>query len=115
MYYTYMLRCEDGTIYTGLAKELDKRMKEHFSKDERCAKYTKSHSARKLEAAWESCERKAAAKLEYRIKQLSKPQKEQLIREDELNKLLGNKIDCSNYRRLKKEEIESVQEKGREA
>lgn len=109
MYYTYMLRCEDNTIYTGLAKELRKRMKEHFSQDEKCAKYTKSHPAQRLEAAWETMERKSAARLEYQIKQLSKPQKERLVRGEALEYFLGNKVDSSVYRRLEPEEIESVQ------
>ena len=30
MYYIYMLRCEDNSIYTGITKELKRRMKEHF-------------------------------------------------------------------------------------
>ena len=38
MYYTYMLRCSDGSIYTGVAADLEKRMKVHFSQDEECAK-----------------------------------------------------------------------------
>ena len=33
-----MLRCEDNSIYTGIAKDLEKRINEHFSKDEKCAK-----------------------------------------------------------------------------
>jgi len=42
MYYIYMLRCEDNSIYTGIAKDLEHRLNEHFTKDEKCAKYTKS-------------------------------------------------------------------------
>lgn len=40
MYYVYMLRCIDNTIYTGITVDVDRRMKEHFSKNEKCAKYT---------------------------------------------------------------------------
>jgi putative endonuclease len=67
-----MLRCEDNSIYTGITTDLEKRMKEHFSKDKNCAKYTLRHSAKKLEAVWKSENRVLASKLEYHIKRLSK-------------------------------------------
>ena len=54
MYYVYMLRCENDSIYTGIAKDLERRMEEHFSQDEKCAKYTKSHKPKKLEMAWKT-------------------------------------------------------------
>ena len=47
MYYIYMLRCEDNSIYTGITTNLENRMKQHFTK-ENCAKYTYTHTARKL-------------------------------------------------------------------
>ena len=34
MYYTYMLRCKDNSIYTGITTDIERRMREHFSKDE---------------------------------------------------------------------------------
>ena len=33
MYYTYMLRCENNSIYTGITTDVKRRMEEHFSKD----------------------------------------------------------------------------------
>ena len=68
MYYTYMLRCKDESIYTGIAADLERRMEEHFSKDKKCAKYTRTHTAKKLEAAWKTEDRILASKLEYQIK-----------------------------------------------
>ena len=50
MYFSYMLRCTDSSIYTGMTNNIDKRVKEHLSRNE--AKYTKSHQAEKLEAVW---------------------------------------------------------------
>lgn len=98
MYYTYMLRCRDNSIYTGMAENLERRMKEHFSKDERCAKYTLSHDAIKLEIAWGSENRSQASKLEYYIKRLSKTQKENLINNpDYISKYLENKLDYAVY------------------
>ncbi len=99
MYYTYMLRCEDNSIYTGITTDIEHRMKEHFSKIN-CAKYTYTHTAKKLEAVWESENRVSASKLEYHIKKLIKPKKEELIGQNNIEELLNEKIDCSQYKRL---------------
>jgi len=98
MYYIYMLRCEDNSIYTGITTNLEKRMQEHFTKDEKCAKYTKKHTAIRLERAWKSENRVFASKLEYWIKHLSKVQKEELIKNPEkLQEFLSEKIETENY------------------
>lgn len=97
MYYIYMLRCEDNSIYTGITKDIKKRMEEHFSKDKNCAKYTLRHSAKKLEAVWQTKNRALASKLEFRIKHLSKTEKEMLIKVNNLQELLGDKIEVEKY------------------
>ena len=102
MYYTYMLRCTDNSIYTGITSNLERRMEEHFTKNEKCAKYTATHQAKKLEATWESENRVLASKLEYHIKKsLTKKEKEALINDSELlEKFLGTKIEVQNYKRI---------------
>ncbi len=98
MYYTYMIRCKDNSIYTGITTNLEKRMQEHFTKDEKCAKYTKKHTAIRLERAWKSENRAFASKLEYWIKHLSKLQKENLIKNPKkLEEFLSDKIEIENY------------------
>jgi putative endonuclease len=94
-----MLRCKDNSIYTGITTDINRRMKEHFSKGEKCAKYTLNHSATKLESVWQSNSRIFASKLEYHIKTLSKKQKEELITKNNLEDLLGEKIDCNEYKK----------------
>lgn len=102
MYYVYMLRCTNNSIYTGITTDLDRRMEEHFSRNEKCAKYTLHHLAEKLETAWETEDRKLASKLEYHIKKtLSKQQKEQLIQRNNLKELLQNKIEFEKYKKIK--------------
>ena len=98
MYYTYMLRCADNSIYTGMTNDLEKRLEEHVSKSKNGAKYTKSHDVVKLETAWKSKEKSLACKLEYQIKQLSKQQKERLIEGEKLSTFLKVKVDCRRYR-----------------
>ena len=99
MYYIYMLRCEDNSIYTGITIDIDRRMKEHFIKDKKCAKYTLRHNAKKLEKVWKTENRVLASKLEYHIKKLSKLQKEELIKNSNLlQELLGEKIEADKYK-----------------
>lgn len=98
MYYTYMLRCENNSIYTGITTNVERRMQEHFNKDKKGAKYTKSHNPKKLECVWESENKVLASKLEYRIKTLTKAQKEELIQNKDLERYLAEKIECEKYR-----------------
>ncbi len=99
MYYTYMLRCKDNSLYTGITTDLERRLKEHKEKGEKTAKYTLTHNAVKIEIAWESESRILASKLEFHIKTLNKKQKELLIKDpDLLNKFLGDKIQVDLYK-----------------
>ncbi len=99
MYYTYILRCQDNSLYTGITTDLNRRMQEHFSAGEKCAKYTLRHKPEKLEIAWQSENRVLASKLEFHIKKsLSKSQKEELIKTPKnLEKFLGEKIESALY------------------
>lgn len=84
MYYVYIIECEDGSLYTGIAKDFNKRFDLH--KANQGAKYTRSHKAKVLKALWMTDDRSSALKLEYRIKQLKREQKLLLIsNENSLN------------------------------
>lgn len=76
-YYTYLLRCEDGSLYAGITNDLQHRMNAHSAGTG--AKYTKTHRPLRLEAAWQSADRGTASKLEYQLKQLRKEKKEALL------------------------------------
>ena len=78
-YYTYILRCGDGSLYTGITTNLARRFAEHAGQGGRGAKYTTAHPPSHFEAAWKSTDRAAASTLEYRIKALTKSEKEGLI------------------------------------
>lgn len=104
MYYTYMLRCKDNSLYTGITTDLQRRLKEHKEKGEKTAKYTLTHNAIKMEIAWKSENRVLASKLEFQLKKLTKKQKEDLIQNSQLlNKFLGNKIQSELYQKVKEE------------
>lgn len=100
MYYTYMLRCEDNSIYTGYTDDLNKRMKSHFEDGKQHAKYTKTHKPIKVEIAWQTKEKSNACKLEYHIKTLNKKEKEELILNNKLSNYLSGKIDLRRYRKV---------------
>lgn len=78
MYYTYIVRCADNSLYTGIATDLERRMREH--REGTGAKYTASHPVTEICAAWSSENRSNASRLENYIKMLKKHQKECLIR-----------------------------------
>ena len=105
MNYTYMLRCDDNTIYTGYTNDLNKRMKSHFSDDKEHAKYTKTHRPKKLEIAWQTKEKSNACSLEYYIKTLTKSEKEDLIITGKISRYLSGKVDSRHFKKAKIEEI----------
>ena len=79
MYYVYIIRCHDNSLYTGITKDICKRMKEHYYKTKNCAKYTRNRDIISLDALWIAEDRSHASKLEYHIKHLTKQQKEKII------------------------------------
>ena len=98
MFYTYIIRCADNSLYTGINKKKKKRLSVH--QDKKGAKYTKSHEAIKIECAWKSKDKSTASKLEYQIKQLNKNQKERLVDGEKLSTFLSGIVDCRRYRKI---------------
>lgn len=79
MYYVYLIRCHDNSIYTGITNNIEKRMYAHIHKLKEAAAYTKSREVVSLELLFEEKDRSSASQLEYKIKKLSKNEKEKLI------------------------------------
>ncbi|USN92440.1 MAG: GIY-YIG nuclease family protein [Candidatus Nomurabacteria bacterium] len=84
-YFVYILRCADGSFYTGYTTNIDKRVKEHngekgITKSRLVgAKYTRSKRPVTLVHAEKFNTRSEAMRREYEIKQLSKKEKNNLI------------------------------------
>lgn len=75
--YTYMVRCRDGSLYTGWTNDLEKRIQAH--NQGMGAKYTKTRRPVEL-VYYEEYESKIQAmKREYEIKQLPKKKKEEMV------------------------------------
>lgn len=78
MNYTYILKCSDGTLYTGWTNDLEKRLKCHNSG--KGAKYTKTRLPVVLEYYETFATKEEAMKREYAIKQMTRAEKDLLIR-----------------------------------
>jgi predicted GIY-YIG superfamily endonuclease len=74
----YLLRCRDGSLYTGITNDLPKRLKAHAAG--RASKYTRSRLPVRLVYAEPQLSKSAALKREVAIKGLRRPQKDQLLR-----------------------------------
>jgi putative endonuclease len=77
MNYVYIVRCSDGTLYTGYTNNLEKRLKVHNSG--KGAKYTRCRLPVNLVYSEKYCTKSEAIKREYAIKQLTRENKLKLI------------------------------------
>ena len=77
-YYVYILECEDGSLYTGISTDPNRRFEEHKS-GKLGAKYTKAHKPIKIIYTEHCKNRSEASKREYEIKQMTKAQKIELV------------------------------------
>jgi putative endonuclease len=73
VWYVYLLRCADDTIYCGITNDLDSRIKKH--NEGKGAKYTLGRGPVALIKSFEYATKSEALKEEYRIKQLSRDEK----------------------------------------
>ena len=77
MWYVYLLRCEDRSIYTGVTRDVEKRFLEH--KRGKGARYTRSHKPIKVLHVERYAKKGRALKREFEIKGLKRAQKEALF------------------------------------
>lgn len=76
-WFVYMLRCSDGTLYTGATNNLEKRVEAHGTG--RGARYTRSRRPVALVYTRRVKDRSRALSLEAQLKQLTRAQKHRLI------------------------------------
>lgn len=75
----YLVRCRDGSLYTGIATDVHRRLEEHKGKGNKGAKYLRGRGPLSLVFKVKVGEKALALRLEHKIKKLTKRQKEQLI------------------------------------
>ncbi len=78
-FYVYILKCIDDTLYTGYTNNLEKRVLAH--KSGKGAKYTRGRAPLQLVFSADFPTKEDAMKAEYRIKRMTKKEKEHLIKE----------------------------------
>lgn len=76
-HYVYILKCADGSLYTGYTTDIERRVDEHNAGNG--AKYTRGRTPVSLAYAESFESRSNAMAREYAIKQLSREEKERLI------------------------------------
>lgn len=75
----YIARCADGTLYTGIARDVGKRIAEHNADKGSGANYTRARRPVVLVYQEPAADRSTASKREYQIKQLSRTEKLALV------------------------------------
>ena len=78
-WYIYILRCGDGTLYTGVTNSLERRLAAHWAG--KGAKYTRGRGPLNLAYTEAVPDKSAALRREYQIKSLSRSEKERLIQD----------------------------------
>ena len=73
----YILRCGDGSLYTGISTDIDRRLEEHRSG--KGAKYTRGRGPLELVYQEECGDKSAASRREWEVKALSREEKLKLI------------------------------------
>ncbi len=81
-WFVYILRCSDGSLYTGVTTDIQRRVKEHNGEGAkgRGAKYTKAHSPVKLVYQEVVSTRSEAQIREAQLRKLSKLEKEKIVK-----------------------------------
>lgn len=82
MYYFYILRCSDNSLYCGMTSNLDKRIKEHNSDSSKGAKYLRAKKPAKVVHTEKFPDIKSAMNRELQVKKWTKAKKEALVKED---------------------------------
>ena len=80
MWFVYIVRCADDTLYTGIAKDVERRIDEHNCANALAASYTRSRRPVALVYKEAVDTRSTALKREYEIKQLTRQQKDHLLK-----------------------------------
>lgn len=82
-WYLYIVRCRDGTLYTGISTDVDRRLAEHRKGGDAGSKYLKGRAPLTLLFQKKLGSGSLALKVERRVKMLTREKKEQMIRDPE--------------------------------
>lgn len=94
----YILRCFDGSLYTGITKDVDRRVDQHNAG--KASRYTRSRRPVRVIYQEPHTTRSLALKREAAVKRMSRAEKESLIKANKATQLPGIGVDRAHYRRL---------------
>ncbi|HIF50888.1 MAG TPA: GIY-YIG nuclease family protein [Thiotrichaceae bacterium] len=75
----YLLRCSDNSLYTGITRDLNRRINEHNNNDRLASAYTRARRPVTLVYQESHTDRSSASKREAEIKKFTKQEKEKLV------------------------------------
>lgn len=78
-WFVYLLRCSDGSLYTGITTEPERRLREHNEDDRLGARYTRARRPVTLVYSEPAADRPTAARREAAIKQMTRQAKLRLV------------------------------------
>lgn len=82
-FYTYVLECMDGSLYTGWTTDVERRL--HTHNQGKGARYTRARLPVKLVSSWSFPSKREAMQFEFAFKKLSRKQKEEMLVGRDLN------------------------------
>ena len=95
-WYLYVVKCSDGTLYTGVTTDLERRIKEHNASP-RGAKYTRTRRPVELVYSYSYLSRSQAQRAEHKFKRLSKRQKLDMIHDSNREMKVGDLVKIARY------------------
>jgi len=81
-WHVYLVRCADGSLYTGITTDLERRVAEHNGERPGGARYTRARRPVELARSEASCDRASASRREAQLKRLTRAQKEAWVVDD---------------------------------
>lgn len=84
VWWLYVIQCRDGSLYTGVSTDVQRRFSEHQQQGAKTARYLRGRGPLRLVFSIEAGGRGDALKMEYRVKQLTRSEKLTMINNREL-------------------------------
>jgi putative endonuclease len=92
-WYLYMVRCRDGSLYTGITVDVGRRLAEHRAGNNAGAKYLRGRGPLALVFQKQLGSRSLALGVESRVKKLSKARKEELVKDHARLSEIVNRVE----------------------
>lgn len=96
MWHLYMIRTGNGSLYTGVATDVARRLAEHRAGGRKCARYLRGKAPLSLVFQKRVGGRSAALRAEWRLRRLPKGEKETIVRSNPSRKRLLKRLGVAD-------------------